>query len=187
MTKVRRAGIRIALLAVVALLAAGCTPALFPPARADGGTATCPTGVWKVDTETITSQLSTVIPGLTVTGSGSGVTLTLTDSTWTLHADQTLNAALTTSFANASGTVHVTGDANGALTTTPSKLTFTLASLSGSASYDATILGLHVSGSMSLPNSGLDQLYGLTGTAGYSCASGGLSLTFASYSMHAHH
>jgi hypothetical protein len=187
MMQVRKAGTRIAMLAVIALLAAGCTPTLFPPAGADGETATCPTGVWKIDTETITGQLSTVIPGLTVTGSGPGVTLTLTDGTWALHADQTLNASLTTSFGNASGTVHVTGDANGALTTTPSNLTFTLASLSGSASYDATILGLHVNGSTSLPGSGLEQLYGLTGTAGYSCASGGLSLTFASYSMHAHH
>ena len=186
MTRARKLGSSITLVIAVALLAAGCQPLTFLPGGGGAGSGSCLPGTWNLDSEQI-GTLATALPGLTITASGPGVTLTLTDTTWALHADQTLTGSLTTQFGTVSGTVHVTGDATGTYTSTSSSIAFTLASLSGSATYDVTIFGSHVTGTLSLPTSGLQKLYGLTGTASYTCSTSGLALTFPSFSMHVHH
>ena len=187
MQLMRSVGGRLALVGVVALLAGGCVPLQFLPGGNGAGSGSCLTGTWNLDTENITGAISTALPGLTVTTSGPGVTLTLTDTSWALHADQTLNGSLTTKWGSASGSIHVTADASGTYTSTTSTITFTLASLSGSAAYDITVFGFHATGTLSLPTSGLQKLYGLTGSPSYTCGSTGLALTFPSFSMHALH
>ena len=173
-------GSRVALLAVAVTMVAGCDPWIHLPGSG-GDSATCPVGSWTITSETITKPLSGLVPGLEITSSGPGVTLGLdSDHTWKLHADQTLTASL----GSASGTVHVTGDASGTYTSTATAATFTLASVTGSATYTISAFGAHFSGTASLPSSGLSHLYGLSGTANYTCNSGDLSLGFPSFKMH---
>lgn len=182
----RSVGGRLALLGAAALLAGGCIPQ-FVPGGNGAGTGTCLPGIWNLDSEQITGGLSSAIPGLTITASGPGVSLTFTDTTWALHADQTLSASFTSHWGSANGTVHVVGDASGTYTSTSSAITFTLGSLSGSADYDVSVFGFHATGTLSLPTSGLQKLYGLSGTANDTCSSTGLSLDFPSFQMHAKH
>ena len=182
----RSVGGRLALVAIAAVLAGGCLPQ-FLPGGGGAGSGSCLPGTWNLDTEQITGALNTALPGLSITTSGPGVTLTFTASTWTLHADQTLTGSITTQWGSAGGTVHVVGDASGTYTTTSSAITFTLGQLSGSADYDITVFGFHATGSLSLPTSGLQQLYGLSGTANDTCSTSGLSLAFPSFHMHAKH
>ncbi len=186
MARVRRLRSSITLVVAVALLAAGCQPLLWHPGGGGAGSGSCLPGTWNLDTEQI-GALTTALPGLTLTTSGPGVTLTFTDTTWAVHADQTLTGSLTTRWGTAGGTVHVTGDASGTYTSTATNITFTLASLSGSADYDITAFGFTATGTLSLPTSGLEKLYGLTGTAADTCNANGLTLTFPSFSMHAKH
>ena len=158
-----RSAVRVASLVLVVFVAAGCDPWLNLPS--DGGgvhsAAACPTGTWAITSETLTQPLTTFIPGLTITASGPGVTLTMnTDNTWTLHADQTLTAA----FDLGSATVHVTGDANGTYTAAATTTTYTVASVTGSVAYDINTFGFTYSGTMTLPNSGLSNLYAAVGT-----------------------
>jgi len=174
------------LLGAAALLAGGCIPQ-FVPGSNGAGTGNCLPGTWNLDTEQISGGLSSAIPGLTITASGPGVSLKFDDTTWTLHADQTLSASFSSQWGSANGTVHVVGDASGTYTATSSAITFTLGSVSGSADYDVTVFGFHATGTLSLPTSGLQQLYGLSGTANDTCSSTGLSLDFPSFRMHATH
>jgi hypothetical protein len=104
-----------------------------------------------------------------------------------LHADQTLTGSLMTPAGTASGTVHVTGDASGTYTATLPSVSFKMTSISGSAAYDVTAFGNHYTGTLSLPSSGLQKLYGFTGSATATCGATGLVLGFPSFSMHAHH
>jgi len=183
---IRSVGGRLALVGVAALIAGGCVPLNFLPGPGTGG-GRCLPGTWNLDSEQIAGGLPTSIPGLTIATSGPGVTLEFTATDWTLHADQTLDASFESQFGDASGTLHVVGDAGGTYTSTGSTITFTLASISGTADYDFTVFGFHVTGSLALPSSGLQKLYGLTGTANDTCSSGGLSLQFPSFDMHAKH
>ncbi len=186
-TPVKRSAGRVALIALVALALSGCTPILFTGGGGGGATgAACLPGTWTLDSETITAPISALIPGLQITTAGPGVTVTFDGTHWALHADQTLNGTLTTPLGSASGTAHVTADANGTYTATDSAITFTLAGVTGSVAYSVTFAGQTYSGTLSLPTSGLQQLYGLTGTANYTCGSSGLSLQFSGFSMHAH-
>ncbi|HWS44997.1 MAG TPA: hypothetical protein VN636_03980 [Acidimicrobiia bacterium] len=183
-----RTGAWVAAAAVVAVLAAGCKPIAFTSSGGGAATGSCLTGTWKLDTQNLSSGLATAVPGLTVTASGPGVTLTLSDTAWTLHADQTLAASISTSWGDAHGTIHVTGDAHGSYSSgSASAITFTLAGLTGTADYTISALGHDFSGSLSLPASGLEKLYGLSGTATQACGASGLTLTFPTFSMHAHH
>ena len=175
------------MVAPVVLMAAGCGPWLRLPGSgsgAGGRAATCPAGDWTITSETLTEPLSTLIPGLTINASGPGVVLHLnSDNTWTLTADQTLTA----SFDGGSGTVHVAGAANGTYTSTPTTTSFTVAGISGQVTYDVTAFGSEFTGTVALPSSGLDELYGLSGPANYACSSASLSLRFHSFRMHARH
>jgi hypothetical protein len=186
MARVRKLGISIAAVVAIALLAAGCQPFNFTPGGGSAGSGSCLPGTWNLDTETF-GALTTALPGLSITAAGPGLTLSMTATTWAVHADQTLTGSLSTKVGTASGSVHVTGDASGTYTSTASTVAFTLSSLSGSAAYDVTAFGVHLTGTLSLPTSGLQKLYGLTGSADVSCSASALSLTFPSFSMHAHH
>ena len=103
------------------------------------------------------------------------------DNTWTLHADQTLTAAYDTATATGACDGRRERHVN---TSTQQTIVFTLASLSGSATYGVTVFGSHFTGTMTLPASGLSNLYGLSQTAKYTCGSGELSLSFPSFTMH---
>ena len=184
-TLVRRSGAVAALLAVVCLITA-CNPIRFTPGGG-AGTGDCVSGTWKLDALNIPAPLTTPIGNLSITSSGTGVTLTLSASTWSLHADQTLSGTVSSSFGNASGSAHVVGDASGTYTSSDSSTVFTLASVSGTVDYNVTVAGQNFTGSLALPTSGLQRLYGLSGNAYSSCDVNGLSLTFRSFSMHSHH
>ncbi len=184
MRRVQCVGARVALLVVVVMTVAGCDPYPWLGLPGGGGgtsAAAGPAGSWTVTSETLTEPLSTLIPGLTITASGPGITLNLkSDNTWTLEADQTLTA----SFDNANGTVHVTGTANGTYTSTATTTTFTVAAMSGQVTYDITALGSEFTGTVTLASSGLSDLYGLSGPATYARSSTSLSLQFHSFRMH---
>jgi hypothetical protein len=186
-TLVRRSGARLAALVAAATLVAACNPIHFTPGGGGAGTGACLPGTWNLDAETIFAPLPTQLGSISITSSGNGVTLTLTDTTWSLHADQTLSGSVTSQFGTASGSVHVAGDASGTYTSTASTATFTVTSISGTADYNVTAFGHNFTGSLSLPTSGLQKLYGLSGTANYTCNTSGLSLTFTSFTVHSHH
>ena len=184
-TVIRRVGALAVLLALVSVLSA-CNPIRFTPSGG-AGTGDCLSGTWKLDAESIPVPISTPLGDISITSTGTGVTLTLTGTTWSLHADQTLNGSVSSSFGTASGSVHVVGDASGSYTTSASTTVFTVTSVSGTAAYDVNVMGQNFTGSLSLSTSGLQKLYGLTGNAVSSCDTNGLSLSFKSFSMHAHH
>ena len=186
MKALRTSGARLALVAVIVLVAAGCKSAVFTPAGGGAGTGSCFAGTWKLDAQALNGSLPTNIPGLDITATGDGVTLNLTDTTWTLHANQKLEASLHTNYGDASGNVQVTGDAHGTYAPHGSQADFTLSGISGSASYDVTILGMDFAKQVDLPGSGLDRLYGLSGTAATTCNSSGLTLEFHGLKLHGH-
>src|SRR4051812_39098546 len=93
MTRRTKIAARIGLLAVVAGVLSACQPIVLPPVGG-GSPATCPSGSWSVDVLNVTSPISTPLGEVTITKTGPGVSLTLTDTSWTLHADQTINATL---------------------------------------------------------------------------------------------
>ena len=186
MSRVRTVGVRVALVAVVAFTVAGCDPWISLPIGGGAGSSatSCPAGNWTITSETLTKPLTTLIPGLTITTTGPGVTLNMNnDDTWTLHADQTLSASLDM----ASATLHVTADANGTYTTTGTTSTFTVAAITGSVGYDISAFGSEFTGTVTLPDSGLGILYGPSGPAKYSCNSSHLSLGFHALKMHGRH
>jgi hypothetical protein len=179
---------RIALVALAGLLLAGCNSLIFHPSGGGAGTGACLPGTWKLDTEQLSTPISTPIGDITLDASGEGTTLTFTDSTWSLHADMTLSASLKTQYATLTGSIIIKGDASGTYTSDGTKITFTLGDLSGTAAYDVNLLGYHLAGSMSLPSSGgLEGLVGLHGTANYTCTPDALAFTLAPLTVHAHH
>ena len=184
MTRTAKVVARLGLVALVAGVLAGCDPILL---TGGGGTSsTCPAGSWTVDAMDVPAPIVTPFGTLTITQAGLGVSLNLTDTAWTLHADQMITGTLTNGSDSASGTVNVVADANGSYTSTASTITFVVGSVTGTATYDATISGNHVSGTVPLPTSGLQKLYSLSATATYGCDSNGLTLQFAGEHLHAH-
>jgi hypothetical protein len=186
MIAVRKLGARLALVTVLGLVAVGCKSVVFTPDGNGAGTGSCYPGTWKLDAQSLNSSLPSNIPGLDVTASGDGITLNLTDTTWTLHADQKLTASLHTDYGDASGEVTVVGDANGAYSVSGSTADFSLKGISGTVSYHVTIFGMDFSKTINLPGSGLDQRYALQGSATASCTANSLTLEFHGLKMHAH-
>lgn len=78
--------------------------------------------------------------------------------------------------------MYVTGTAN--YTSTATTTTFTVAAIFGQVTYDITALGSEFAGTVTLPSSGLSDLYGLSGPANYARSSTSLSLRFHSFRMH---
>jgi hypothetical protein len=179
---------RLALVALAGLLLAGCNSLIFHPSGGGAGEGACLPGTWKLDTEQLSTPISTPIGDITLKASGEGTSMTFTDSAWSLHADMTLSASLKTEYATLSGSIIVKGDASGTYTSDGTKITFKLEDLSGTAAYDVNLLGYHLAGSMSLPSSGgLEGLVGLHGTADYTCSPDALAFTLAPLTVHAHH
>jgi hypothetical protein len=172
----QRLAARLTLLFVAVLIAGGCNLTLLP-GGGGAGTGACLPGTWNVQSEMIKSPITTPFGSLAITTSGPGTTLTFTDTTWALSTNLTLNATLTTPSGTFTGMVTLTGNANGTYTTNGMTITFTLASASGSATYNVqTPSGQTFSGTFSLPSSGLQGLVGLSGAATFGCAPTALTL-----------
>jgi hypothetical protein len=179
---------RLALVAVAVLLVAGCNSLIFHPSGGTAGEGACLPGTWTLDTEQLSTPISTPIGDITLKASGAGTSITFTDSAWSLHADMTLSASLETEYATLTGSIIVKGDASGTYTSDGTHITFTLEDLSGTAAYDVNLLGYHLAGTLSLPSSGgLEGLVGLHGRANYTCAPDALAFTLPPLTVHAHH
>jgi hypothetical protein len=185
MMRVRR--LLAAFVTVVAVSAgtAGCT-ILFNPGPGTGGGGSCLEGTWTLD-RLAASPITTPFGTVTLSPASNGVTLTFTGTTWTLAIDQTIAVSVSTPWGSATGTIEVDGQASGTYTSTASTITFTLGSISGTVAYDITVGGRHFTGTLSLPVSGLQKLYGMSGTASYTCTASGLSISLKGMSLHAHH
>lgn len=179
--------LRIALVALAVLAVAGCNPINFVPGGPTGGGGNCLAGTWNLDSEQIQSPITTPLGTLEITTSGAGTSLTFGDTTWELLSDTTLDAKFTSQFGTFTGHLVINADAKGTYTADGTKITFTLGSVTGTVSYNATLFGQTFSGSIDLANSGLQKLVGLSGSADYTCSSSGLSFTLPPISVHAKH
>ena len=184
-----------------ALFLSACQLVLVPTAP---GATTCPTGNWSLSSEAVNAMVtklgSSLASNLKVTLSNTGVTAAINaDGTWTVTARQTGSFTGTLMGQSVSGTGVLDGVAKGTYTKTPTAITFTTTSLTGTkAGKPAT---LTVSGTLggapftnvvfTLPGTNSDDsdtemedVVGLTGTAAYSCATtGALSLNFTRSSI----
>jgi hypothetical protein len=167
--------IAVACIGAFGIIGTACLPAGVTLTTGGGGN-TCPEGTWQLASETIPAALQTALGSATVTGS-SGVSLILTTSTWSLKANQNLQINGGSSF-NVAALVNAT--ASGMSTVNGSNITFTLQNLTGTASASGSAFGQPFSTNWTLGQSGeIQELYGLSGTAGYSCSTDGSSLTLS--------
>ncbi len=187
-TRTRRVGLVTLIVVTCALLLGACDggPLSLLFNNTGGNGSPCPGGTWQLDTESVTGSLSSLLGDITITPSGTGITLALDGvDTWALMADQTLTLSGTD--VNLTATVNAT--ASGTYTTSGQSITFTLQSLTGSLTYQGSIFGHAVNGSLSLASFSkeISQLYGLSQSADFSCGTGTLALTFPSFDMHMGH
>ena len=171
-TVLARRLIAVACLGAFAIVGTACLPVTWP----SGGTGNaCPAGTWNLTGETIGNSLQTVLGSATVTGSGTGVTLTLAaTNAWNLTADQTLHVTGTGFDVTA---VVSNATASGTYTTSGTNITFTLQNLSGTVTVNGTVAGHSFSNTFTLGQSGdIQKLYGLSGTASFTC-NGSLTLS----------
>jgi hypothetical protein len=180
----QRYGARVVLVVTAMVVAAGCN-LNFLPTGGGAGTGPCLPGTWTYQTMQLQSPLSTPFGSLSLTQSGPGTTLTFGASTWSLTTNTTITGTLTSPIGTFDGTVTLNGSANGTYAVAGSNITFTLAGLSGTATYDVQGAGQHLSGTLSLPSSGLQKLVGLSGTAPFACSATGLTFTLKPLTVHA--
>jgi hypothetical protein len=181
---------KIALVALAVVATAGCQLTLFPtPGPGGGGNPpNCLVGSWTFQTELIQSPITTPFGTITINTSGPGTTLTFgSDGTWQLATDTTLTASIKSQFGTVGGTVEIVGNASGTFTNDATTITFTLGSVTGSATYNVNLFGQTFSGTLSLPTSGLQNLVGLSGTAAYTCSSSALNFTLKPMQVQAIH
>jgi hypothetical protein len=165
-------------LIVFALLSSGCS-VLLPRVGGGGGTAPCHEGTWELTGQQISDAVTSIFGDLTVTPDDDGMTLELrSDSTFTFSGEQTVDVWGSTPFGTVNGTVSADAYANGTYSAGANSLTFFLQSVSGSGHFDGTVNNMPFSGSLSLAQSGLDDVYGLSGTAATSCSASQLTLGF---------
>jgi hypothetical protein len=173
--------VAVACLGTFAIISTACLPngSTLPPVSGNGST--CPVGTWQLASETIPSSLQTLLGGATVTTSGTGITLQITSSNqWTLSANQTL----TVSGSNFNVTGSVNASATGSDTTSASDITFTLNNITGTINVNGTVGTQSFSGSWPVGQSDdIQKLYGLSGTATYSCSGGSLTLSLPTMQM----
>jgi hypothetical protein len=167
---------RFVLVVVAVVAAAGCNLNLLP-SGGTAGTGACLPGTWTYETVQLQNPMTTPLGSLSIEHSGPGTTLTFTDTTWTVMTDTTYTATLKTPMGDFTGRITINGSANGTYTVADSNITFTLAALSGTATYDIQGAGHDFTGTLSLPSSGVQKLVGLSGAAPYSCSSSALSFT----------
>jgi hypothetical protein len=179
---------RLALVVLAVVATAGCNIVLTPVTPPVGGSGpTCLPGTWAFQSEQIQSPINTPFGALNIATSGTGTTLTFTDTTWTLDTDTVLDASITTQLGTFSGHVEIKGDATGTYTADGTNITFTLGNVMGTVTYDVNVLGHDFSGTLTLPSSGMQNLVGLSGTAPYSCSSSGLTFTLKPMKVEATH
>lgn len=176
MPSTRRIWLPIAFVLILMGAGAACQPVVLPGTTGPA----CPQGTYTLKSESITGTLATKFGTVTATPvPGGAITLTNTASTWQLKANQSVTVSGTTPYGPVAGTVKLDATANGTYTTSGSTLTFSVGSLSGTASFTGTVAGRPFSGSLSLPGGDdLDDLVALRGSASYSCGASSLSLQF---------
>jgi hypothetical protein len=166
-------------LVVFALLSSGCG-VLLPRVGGGGGTAPCHEGTWELSGQQISDAITSVFGDLTVTPNGSGMTLELrSDNTFTFSGEQSLDVWGSTPYGTVDGTVSADANANGTYSADATSITFVLQSVSGSGQFVGTVNNNPFSASFSLDQIGLDDVYGLSGTATTSCSASQLTLDFA--------
>jgi hypothetical protein len=172
-TVLARRLIAVACMGAFAVIGSACMVTV-PPLSGGTGNA-CPAGTWNLTGETIGNSLQTVLGSATVTGSGSGVTLTLAPTNaWNLTANQNLTISGTGFSVNA---MVKNATASGTYTTSGSNITFTLQNLSGTVTVSGMVGGQSFSQTFTLGQSDdIQKLYGLTGTASFTC-NGSLTLS----------
>lgn len=162
---------------VFALLTSGCT--LLLPRTGGGGSTPCHEGTWELSGQQISDAITSVFGDLTVTPDNDGMTLELrADGTFSFSGQQTLAVSGTTPFGSVDGVVDADATVAGTFTAAPDSLTFSLGSITGTGSFDGTVNGAAFSGSLSHAQSGLDDVYGLSGTAAMTCSPALLTLDF---------
>jgi hypothetical protein len=180
-----RTPLRIVLVAVAVLALGGCNLNFLPGGGQVNGN--CLVGTWNFDSEQIQSPITTPLGTLTIQTSGTGTTLTNDGTNWELKTDTTLDATFTSQFGSFTGHLVINADSKGTYTANDTQITFTLGSVTGTVSYNATLFGQNFSGTIDLANSGLQKLVGLSGTADYTCSSSGLSFSLPPITVHAKH
>jgi hypothetical protein len=169
-----------ALFGVVALLTISACQWFPIPVGGGGGGSPCYVGTFTLSGEQIAKAVSSLGIPVTVTAvPGGNVTFTTTAAgQWSLTANQSF---MVSAGQVLNGTAAVNATASGTYTATSSTITFTLTSLSGQASFNGTVFGQPVNQTVSLPTIGVDELFGLSGTASYTCGSTGPVLTFPNF------
>ena len=148
-----------------------------------GGTgSTCPTGTWHLAAETVTQSIQTPLGPATITTGGTGLTITINATkTWSFKGNQTLH--ITGSNINATASVNPT--ASGTDTVSTNNITFTLNTVGGTVAATGTAFGHAFSINWPLGQSdAIQNLYGLSGTATFSCTGATLSLSLPTAHTH---
>ena len=168
-------------LAGFALVGTACLPRGITLKTTGGTGTTCPTGTWHLAAETVTQSVQTPLGSATITTGGTGLTLTINATkTWSLKGNQTLHATGT----NINATASVNPTASGTDTVSTNKITFTLNTVGGTVAANGTAFGHAFSINWPLGNSGaIEHLYGLSGTANFTCTGGTLTLSLPQMHM----
>ncbi len=168
----------VAAVIAVGMLTSGCVLTF----TGGGGSGPCYEGTWELSGSQIADAVGSLFGDLTITPDDDGMTLELnSDGTFSFSGSQTLGVSGSTPWGTVNGTVDATVDVGGNYASnSPSTLSFTLGSLSGTGSFNGTLGGTPYSATLSLDQFGLDELYGLTGTADYTCGGGSLGLDLPS-------
>ena len=180
---------RVAVLAACAgaLVLSSCTGVIIPSIIPSPAPAvpSCPTGAWTVTSVTLSAPASTFAGDLTVKFEGAGMSARINDDgTWTLDADQNVTLTGTTVFGAVNATGHVVGSSSGTWTRVGRGATFTVSSLSGTVTYNATVGSRTLAGTLDLNTAGLASYYGLSGAAKYTCGTAGtLTLTLGKQTL----
>lgn len=170
---------------LVALIGAACNPTVWTAPVAGSGGPACPVGTYTLDHTTVVSTLDTPIGPVTVSVDPGSVTLDVTEPApvWTLSGDLHLTVNGSTPWGAVNGAIDLDGSAAGAYTVSSGRITFSVGSISGTATFNGTVGGLAVNQSFDLASvDQLTSLYGLSGSVPYYCpTAGGVTLSFPSF------
>ena len=155
----------------ISALATACQPDIIPTSPPP-----CYVGDFTMNTQQLVTPIQTSIGRETIwLVPGGSVTLSTTNGTWTLAADEQLVAR-----GPFTGQASLHASASGTFTATDTTLTFSIGALTGSGRVSGYERNRFVNKDLQLPGSYLDDVVGLQGQAIYVCSSDGLSLDFTS-------
>ena len=181
----RRAGLVGALIGVAAL-AGACEL----PVSAVGTTGTpAYVGTFTIAGAQFNGPIDTELGSLDLTFGTGSITLTDTATTFALTGTQNVAVSGSTQWGAVSGNVVAQVSASGTIAAgSGTNLSFSVTSLSGTATFTGTVGGNPVTQTFSLPSSTqFDDLFGLTGTATYTVTSSGINLVFTSFTFNCDH